>query len=182
MNGFELNKLIAAALLAILIAMLTGFIAEKAVHVDKLAKNVLVVEGVGKTLGSSPETAPKGPAPIAPLLAKADVEAGQKAGRVCGTCHSFNNGEPAKTGPNLYGIIGLHHDHMAGFEYSDAMEATKDKVWDFEELNAFLFNPRAHIPGTKMTFAGIKSDEDRANVIAWLRTLSSSPVPLPSTK
>jgi len=109
---------------------------------------------------------------------KADVDAGQKYARVCGTCHSFGKGEAAKIGPNLYGIIGSKHAHMAGFDYSDAMKSMVGN-WDYDELNEFLYNPRAHVPGTKMTFAGIKDDQARANVIAWLRTLSDTLVPLP---
>jgi len=178
MNGFELNKLIAAVLLAMLVAMVTGFIAHKFVSPAKLAKNVYVVEGVAAPTADA-GAAPKGPPPIEPLLAKADAAAGQKYGRVCGTCHSFGKGEGAMIGPNLYGVVGGPHAHMEGFDYSDAMKALKDKKWTFDELNEFLFNPRAHIPGTKMTFAGIKNDQDRANVIAWLRTVSDSPVPLP---
>jgi cytochrome c len=180
MNGFEYNKLIAAILVAMLIAMVSGFIAHKIVHAQKLDKNVYVVEGVGApTEGGAAAEAPKGPAPIGPLLAKADAAAGEKYARVCGTCHSFGKGEAAKIGPNLYGIVGLKHAHMAGFDYSDAMKAMSDKTWTFDELNEFLYAPREHIPGTKMTFAGIKNDQDRANVIAWLRTLSDSPEPLP---
>lgn len=179
MNGFEFNKIFAALLVAVLVAMLGGFLAEKMVAPHVLEKNVYVVEGVAASSSAAPEAAAaKGPAPIAPLLAAASVEAGQKTGRVCGTCHSFGKGEAAKIGPNLYGIIGAKHAHMAGFDYSEAMKAMPGD-WTFEELNEFLFNPRAHVPGTKMTFAGIKNDQDRANVIAWLRTLSDSPVALP---
>jgi cytochrome c len=169
MNGFEFNKVLAAILLAMLIAMVTGFIAHKMVAPEKLAKNVYVVEGVpaaGDTSGAA--AAPKGPAPIEPLMAKANVEAGQKYARVCGTCHSFGKGEAAMIGPNLYGVVGGPHAHMAGYDYSDAMKAMHDKQWTVDELNEFLYNPRGHVPGTKMTFAGIKNDQDRANVIAWL--------------
>jgi len=179
MNGFEFNKLFAAILVAMLVAMLAGFVARKAVHSEHLAKNAYVVEGVAASSSAMPEMAmPAGPGPIAPLLAKASAEAGQKTARVCGTCHSFGKGEPAKIGPNLYDIVGAKHAHMAGFDYSDAMKSMAG-TWTFEELNEFLYNPRAHVPGTKMTFAGIKNDQDRANVIAWLRTLSDNPVPLP---
>ena len=179
MNGFELNKIMAAILLAVLVAMLSGFVAHKMMAPEKLEKNVYVVEGVGQAAAPIAAEAPKGPADIKPLLASASVEAGQKAGRVCGTCHSFGKGEAAKIGPNLYNIVGSKHAHMEGFAYSDAMKSMKDMVWDFEELNHFIFNPREHLPGTKMTFAGIKNDAERANVIAWLRTLSDSPVALP---
>ncbi|HEU0117609.1 MAG TPA: cytochrome c family protein [Alphaproteobacteria bacterium] len=179
MNSFEFNKLFAAVLIAILVAMVSGFLAEKLIHPEELAKNAYVVEGVAASANAAPEAAaPAGPAKIEPFLAKADPAAGEKIARVCGTCHSFGKGEAAKIGPNLYGIIGSKHAHMAGFDYSDAMKAMAGN-WDFDELNVFLFNPRAHIPGTKMTFAGIKDDQQRANVIAYLRTLSDSPVPLP---
>jgi cytochrome c len=181
MNGFEFNKVMAAVLVAILVAMLAGFVGHKIMAPEKLAKNVYVVEGVGAPVDTSAATAaPKGPAPIEGMLASASADAGQKYARVCGTCHSFNKGEAAKIGPNLYGIIGSPHAHMEGFDYSEGMKALHDKKWDYAQLNEFLYNPRGAVTGTKMTFAGIKSDSDRANVIAWLRTLSDSPAPLPS--
>lgn len=178
MNGFELNKIVAAILFAVLVAMLAGFLAKELVEPEKLEKNAYIVEGVGQEAAMPAMAAPAGPPKIEPFLAKADIDAGQKTARVCGTCHSFGKGEPAKIGPNLYGIIGTKHAHMDGFNYSDAMKAMAGN-WDADELNEFLFNPRAHIPGTKMTYAGIKNDQDRANVIAWLNTLSDSPKPLP---
>ena len=171
MNGFEFNKVLAAILLAMLVAMITGFIAHKMVSPEKLAKNVYVVEGVAAPAGGGAPAASAGPPPIGPLLAKANVEAGQKTARVCGTCHSFGKGEAALIGPNLFGVVGGPHAHMAGYDYSDAMKAMHDQTWTVDELNEFLYNPRAHLPGTKMTFAGIKNDQDRANVIAWLKTL-----------
>jgi cytochrome c len=170
MNGFEFNKLLAAILVATLVAMLAGFAAHKLVTPAKLDKNAYMVEGVGETPAATTSDVPAGPAPIGPLLAKADVDIGQKTARVCGTCHTFNKGEAAKVGPNLFGIIGSKHAHMAGFDYSDAMKAMPGN-WTDDELNEFLYSPRAHVPGTKMTFAGIKKDQDRANVIAWLNTL-----------
>jgi len=171
MNGFEFNKLFAAILVAVLVAMLSGFIAHRVVTPEILAKNAYVVENVGQAPATNASgAAPAGPAPIEPLLAKADAAAGQKTARVCGTCHSFGKGEAAKIGPNLFGIVGAKHGHMEGFDYSDAMKAMAGN-WTVDELNDFLYNPRAHVPGTKMSFAGIKNDQDRANVIAWLQTL-----------
>ncbi len=170
MNGFEFNKILAAILVATLIAMLAGFTARKLITPQMPEKNAYVVEGVGEAPAASMNAAPAGPAPIGPLLAKADVEAGEKTARVCGTCHSFGKGEAAKIGPNLFGIVGSKHAHMEGFDYSDAMKAMGGN-WTDEELNEFIYSPRAHIPGTKMTFAGLKKDQDRANVIAWLNAL-----------
>jgi cytochrome c len=178
------NKAIAAVILALVLIWVGGKVADVFVSPKPLEKNAYVVDTSAITSPASPTAAaaPAGPAPIEPLLATADVAAGEKTARVCGTCHSFGKGEAAKMGPNLYGIIGLKHAHMEGFDYSAAMKALSDKPWTFAELNEFLYSPRQHIPGTKMTFAGIKNDQDRANVIAWLRTLSDSPVPLPAAK
>jgi cytochrome c len=170
MNGFEFNKIMAAVIVAVLVAMLSGFAAHELVTPEKLEKNAYVVEGVGQAVAAETAAAPKGPADIQPLLAKADIAAGQKTARVCGTCHSFNKGEAAKIGPNLWGIVGAKHAHMEGFNYSDALKAM-DGIWDVEHLNHFIYNPREHLPGTKMTYAGLKNDQERANVIAWLETL-----------
>src|ERR1700722_10888146 len=171
MNGFEFNKLLAAILLATLIAMLAGFTARKIVAPTMPEKNAYVVEGVGEAPAAGAAAAPTGPAPIEPLLAKADVDAGAKTARVCGTCHSFGKGETAKIGPNLFGIVGSKHAHMDGFDYSDAMKALHGDTWTVAELNEFIYSPRTAVPGTKMTFAGLKKDQERANVIAWLETL-----------
>ncbi len=164
------NKAIAAVIIAIAIIWIGGKVAETMVKPRPLAKNAYVVDTSAMgSASTSTAAAPQGPAPIEPLFAKADADAGQKSARVCSTCHSFNKGEPAKQGPT-YGIIGLKHAHMEGFSYSDAMKALSDKTWTFDLLNEFLYSPRNAVPGTKMTFAGIKNDQDRANVIAWLRT------------
>lgn len=156
-------------------------LAENAFKVDMsvLAQPATITPVASAGSASAPAT-PVSLPPVAELLAKADVSAGEKYAKVCGTCHSFGKGEAAKLGPNLYGIIGLKHAHMAGYNYSDAMKALSDKIWTFEELNHFLYKPSAHIPGTKMPYAGIKNDSDRGNVIAWLRTVSDKPEPLPT--
>jgi cytochrome c len=182
-------KIAGAVVIAVGVASVAYGFGSLAVNPKPLPKNVFVVDTSilaqpatatpVAASASTPEAAAVLP-PIAELLAKSDAAAGEKYAKVCATCHSFGKGEAAKMGPNLYGIIGLKHAHMAGFSYSDAMKALADKTWTFDELNHFLFKPSAHIPGTKMPFAGIKSDSDRANVIAWLRTLSDKPEPLPT--
>ena len=174
------NKLAAALLVALMLAWIVGMVARNAVEPEKLEKNAFVVDTGAAPAADTSAAAPAGPAPIAPLLAKASVEAGAKYAKVCGACHSFGKGEPAKIGPNLYGIVGDHHAHMAGFSYSSGMQALADKPWTFDALNEFLYSPRSVVSGTKMSFAGIKNDADRANVIDWLHTLSDNPLPLPS--
>ncbi|WP_370540479.1 cytochrome c family protein [Azospirillum sp. INR13] len=122
--------------------------------------------------------APAGPAPIAPLLAAASPENGQKVAKACAACHSFDKGGANKVGPNLYGIVGGAKGHIQGFSYSDALVKTGGS-WSYDELNKFLYDPKGYAPGTKMTFAGLKKDDDRAAVIAYLRSLADSPQPLP---
>lgn len=178
--SMEWNKIFGAVLLAGLIAMLAGFISEVLVHPktpEKAAYVIAVPEGKGgDTKGGG--GAPAGPGEIAPLLAKADPAAGQTAAKACAACHSFDKGAPGKVGPNLYGIVGAKHGHVEGFAYSDAIKGHAGN-WDYAELNKFLYDPKGYAPGTKMTFAGVKKDQDRANIIAYLRSLSDNPAPLP---
>lgn len=177
--SMEWNKIFGAVLLAGLIAMLSGFAAKVLVHPKSLEKNAYVVavpEGQGKPAEAAAAAA--GPAPIAPLLAKADAAAGQTAAKACAACHSFEKGGANKVGPNLFGVLGGSKGHVQGFGYSDALVKTGGQ-WSYDELNKFLYDPKAYAPGTKMTFAGLKKDQERANVIAYLRSLADTPQPLP---
>ena len=138
-------------------------------------------EGAAPTTeGGAPATGGGEPAAasFSAMLASASAERGQKATRVCQACHSFEQGGPNKIGPDLWGVLGRDIASHEGFSYSSALSG-KDGAWDYDTLNAFLTNPREWAPGTKMTFAGIKKPEDRADVIAYLRTLSDNPEPLP---
>lgn len=112
------------------------------------------------------------------LLAQADAAAGEKAFAKCTACHSIAKGGANGIGPNLYGIVGKPHASVAGFDYSSALKGTSGP-WSFDALNEWLTNPAGYAAGTKMTFAGIKKPEERANVIAYLNSMSDSPQPLP---
>jgi cytochrome c len=115
---------------------------------------------------------------IGPMVAAASPEAGQAAARACAACHSFEQGGPNKIGPNLWNVVGRDIASAEGFSYSDALQS-KEGAWDYDGLAAFLHDPRGWAPGTKMAFAGLKKPEDRAAVIAYLRSLSENPAPLP---
>lgn len=174
-----MNKIAGAVLTAGLIAMLSGFVAELLVHPTKLKENVYVVvvpEGVGSGAAAA---APKEIEPVAPLLASADVAKGEAAAKKCVACHSFDKGGANKVGPNLFNVVGGHRAHMGTFSYSNTLAGMKDQNWEYEDLNKFLANPKTVVPGTKMAFAGISSAKERADVIAYLRSLSDAPKPLP---
>lgn len=119
--------------------------------------------------------------PLSELLAKADADKGKTLFKVCATCHSFEKGAAAKVGPDLWGVVGRAKGSAEGFGYSDAMKG-KGGAWTFEDLNAFITSPKTFVPGTKMGFGGEPDAGKRADIIAYLRTLSDSPVPLPAAK
>ena len=116
---------------------------------------------------------------LAALLTAADPAQGQTIAKKCDACHNFEKGGPNKVGPNLWDIVGAKHAHKDDYSYSDAIKGMADKEWSYAELDEFLTTPKAYAPGTKMTFPGLKKPEDRAAVIAYLRSLSDSPKPLP---
>ena len=140
----------------------------------------LAVAGTYHWIGPSgkPSDPPDGWESSVPLIAKADIAAGKAKAQICTMCHTIDSSGGTKIGPTLYNIINRPHAHVYGYDYSDAMKDMKMNPWSYEELDSFLFDPKAHAPGTKMSFPGIKDTQDRANVIAWLRTLADHPAPL----
>lgn len=178
MDNMEFNKIFAALLVAGIVAYLGGFIADRLIHPHALEKDAVAIEGIAGGATSGPSK-PTGPEPILAMIADADIAQGEKLSRACAACHSFNQGGPNGTGPNLWNKVNAPVASKKDFAYSDALRAHGGN-WTYAELNHFLWKPKADIVGTKMNFIGLKKPEDRAAMIAWLRTLSPSPAPLPS--
>ncbi len=177
MNSFELNKVLGAILGTCLVLLALNIAAGALFAPEKPAKPGYAI--AVKTLGAGEKPAAKAPEePIENLLASASVEKGQQTAKQCQACHTFEKGGPNRVGPNLWSIVGSERGEGRNFNFSAAMKA-KGSKWTYDELNKFLANPREYIPGTAMTFAGLSRESQRADVIAYLRTLSDSPVPLP---
>ncbi|MCA0449883.1 MAG: cytochrome c family protein [Proteobacteria bacterium] len=177
MNSYELNKIFGAVVGSVLAITVIGYISNLLVHPHQLEKSVLDIK-IETAAPTATAAAPVELPPIAPLLATADAAAGAALTRNCTSCHTFEKGGRNGVGPNLFDIVGNKKAHIDGFAYSPGV-AAKGGQWDYEDLNHFLANPRAFIPGTRMAYAGMRRAEDRANLIAHLRTLSDSPKALP---
>src|SRR5215813_4653987 len=172
MSSFEWNKIIASVLTALIIAMVSGILANQLVRPRELEKPVFVVQGE-QTASAPAEQQPAAAKlePIGPLLAKADPKKGEQLAKVCQTCHTFNKGEPNKIGPNLWDVTEEQIASVPGYQFSAALEKDKNEKWDPEKLNEWLHNPQSFAKGTKMTFAGFPKAQDRVDVIAYLNTL-----------
>jgi len=139
---------------------------------------ITVVEDAGGGAAEAPDVVPD----WGTVLPTANVQAGADVAKKCQSCHNLDNGGPNLTGPNLYGVEGRKPGSHAGFAYSSAITdfGAKNSTWTYDELYEFLKGPQADMPGTKMTFVGLKKPEDRVNVIAYLRTLNAAPPPIPA--
>jgi cytochrome c len=172
MPSFELNKIIASVLTALIVAMVSGLLADQFFHPRELAKPVFAIAGKAPPEQAAAQpAAPKLPA-IAPLLAKADPKKGQQLTTPCQVCHTFDKGGANKIGPNLWNVVGQPvGEDRGGFSFSDALEKHKGEKWDPERLNDWLDDPQHFAPGTKMTFPGYPQAQRRADVIKYLESL-----------
>jgi cytochrome c len=179
--SFEMNKIAGAILAAMIVAMVSGLVADKLVQPRMLEKNVYEVAG-SETAAVPQAAAPAAPEPIGPLLASASADAGKGKTVICATCHTFDKGGANKIGPNLYGVVGDEIAHgRGGFAFSDALKTKgAGQTWTPQLLSEWLTNPQAFAKGTKMTYAGMAKAKDRADVIAYLNSLSDSPKPFPA--
>ena len=180
MDSFEINKIIAAILLTVLLIIGIGKFADMLFHVDKPKQSAYKIEGLETMTTSSTQKEAKTveKVDIAKLLAMGDLAHGEKVFKKCSACHMIASDGKNMIGPNLWGVIGRQAGSVNDYKYSKAMVAHAKK-WSFEEMNLYLIKPQAHIKGTKMAFAGLRKEKDRASVILYMNSKSSSPKPLP---
>jgi cytochrome c len=180
-HDLEKNKIFAAVLVAGIVAMFCGFVAGLLVHPHTPHETAIEIDTSALETASAGGAA-TGPEPILALLATADVKKGEALSKACIACHSFDQNGANKVGPNLWGIVNAKKAHKSDFAYSDALKAMADKgeTWTYQNLSHFLWKPASYAKGTKMSFPGLKKPQDRADVIAYLRTLSAAPASLPS--
>jgi cytochrome c len=178
MESLEFNKAAGAILGALLFTVATGIIADAIFAVPSPAKPGYALPAAKAEGGSATAAKPAASVPLPNLLAKADPKKGEADTKPCQTCHNFQKGAGVKIGPPLYGVVGRKKGSVPGFAYSPGMKS-KGGTWTFADINTFITKPSAYVPGTKMTFAGESDPVKRANIIAYLRTLSDNPVPLP---
>ena len=180
MDSFQLNKLAGAFLGTVFILMSVGIMSDALFDSPAPEKPGFLIEAVEAATPEAGAGEPAKAEPISPLLAAADPAAGEKIFKKCAACHSGDKGGANKVGPNLWGVIGRPIAAHEGFSYSAALKGfAAGEAWDYEKLSSFITAPKAYVKGTAMGFAGLKKPDERANLIAYLRTLADSPVALP---
>jgi cytochrome c len=177
MDSFELNKILGAILGTCLGVLSINITAGAIFAPAKPAKPGYEI-AVPEEKGGDVKPAEQEQKPIGELLANADVGRGENSAKKCAACHTFAKGGRNLVGPNLWGIVGRAKASEAGFSYSPALKG-KGGSWTIEDLNQFLLSPKGMVPGTNMTFAGVPRGGERADLIAYLNSLSDDPKPLP---
>ena len=179
MDSFEINKIVAAVLMVALLIIGIGKLSNIIFHVEKpkTPGYAIEVEQV-TTVSSTTKKAVEEKVDIAALMAMGDITLGEKVFKKCAACHSIVKGGKNNIGPALYNVVGRKTGAVADYKYSKAL-ASFDKEWTLEELNGYLIKPAKWVKGTKMAFAGLRKEKDRASVILFMNSKSSSPKPLP---
>ena len=178
MDSFEINKIVAAVLMVALLVIGIGKLSDVIFHVEKPDKPGYSVEVETSNVSISATSTDEEKIDIAALMAMGDLAHGEKVFKKCAACHSIVKGGKNAIGPALYNVVGRKIGAIEDYKYSKALTAY-DKNWTFEELNGFLIKPAKWIKGTKMAYAGLRKEKDRASVIKYLNENSDSPLPLP---
>ena len=176
MDSFEINKIVAAVLVVFLVVFGIGKISDIVFHVEKPNTSAYKVEV--STVSSTQVSNTEQLVDIAALLAMGNLDDGKKVWKKCSACHSIKKGGKNKIGPALYNVLGRNVAALDNYKYSKAL-MDYGKAWTFEEMNGFLKKPQAYIKGTKMAFAGLKKEKDRASILLFMNLNSDNPLPLP---
>ncbi len=179
MDSFEINKIVAAVLMVALLVIGIGKLSDIIFHVKKPKTPGYTVDvEEAKIVSTSTKDSVEEKIDIAALMAIGDLTHGEKVFKKCAACHSILKGGKNNIGPALYNVVGRKTGEVLDYKYSKAL-ASYDKEWTFEELNGYLIKPAKWIKGTKMAFAGLRKEKDRASVIKYLNQNSDNPLPLP---
>jgi cytochrome c len=183
-DSIEWNKFAGWTLAAFLAMMILGWASSSVFHHERQEKPAYAVEGCDgdRTCGAGEGevTVAVAAVPLPNLLAAATAEKGEALFKQCTTCHGIEKGGAAKTGPNLWGVIGSNHAKNAGFAYSAGLAAKSGEKWTWEAMDAWLTNPKKAIPGNKMSFGGISNPEKRAALLMYLNKNSDAPMAIPA--
>jgi cytochrome c len=177
MNSFEFNKTAGAVLGSLLLVFGLNEVSSAIFHHDKPEKPGFLIEvaEAAETGGAAAEVVP-----LPVLLAKADATKGAATAKACLACHAVEEGGANKVGPALWDVVDRGMASSAGFAYSEGLTAKASEKWTYEALDGFIKNPKGYIKGTKMAYGGLKNDAKRADLLAYLATLSKSPKPFPA--
>ena len=179
MDSFEINKIIAAVLMVALLVIAIGKVSDLVFHVEKpKTPGYAVEEAEVSNISATTKEMVETKVDISALMAMGDLKLGEKVFKKCAACHSIIKGGKNNIGPALYNVVGRKVGAVTDYKYSKAL-ASYDKEWTFEELNGYLIKPAKWIKGTKMAFAGLRKEKDRASVIKYLNQNSDNPLPLP---
>lgn len=179
MDSFEFNKVAGGVLGTLLVTMGLGLFSGYVFSAPTLNKPGYELPNAPAEDTAEPAATAEAAQPLPVLLAKADVHKGQADVKVCGACHNFEKGAAAKVGPPLYGVVNRQVASIGGFDYSAALKG-KGGNWTLDDINKFITNPKGYLSGTKMGFAGEGNPNKRADILAYLNSLSDSPQPLPA--
>ena len=178
MNSFEINKIIAAIILTIVIVIGVNKLADVIYNVKAPEGNTYNIVTETKKVSKGDAAKAESDVNISALLALGSINHGKMVFKKCAACHSVSKGGGNKIGPALWGVIGRKAGSIGDYKYSKAMSGF-GKTWDFEGVNTFLIKPKDYVKGTKMAYAGLKKEKDRASIILYLNKQGDSPLPLP---
>lgn len=177
MSNLTTNKILGSVLAVGLGVMGLQTLSHGLFHVEGPEEPAYRVE-IAEETGGTEAPVDAGPPDFGLLLASADIAAGERVAKKCVSCHTFDAGMGDMTGPHMWGVLGRTAGAIPGFNYSSAMK-DYGKEWGFQNMYDYLENPRAYVPGTAMSFAGLRKQQDRINIIAYLNQQTDTPLPLP---